>query len=45
MRTLLPCCSGSFSNCIQALCSHLQWQDTKLQWQDTKLQWQDTKLQ
>jgi hypothetical protein len=30
MRTLLPCCSGSFSNCIQALCSHLQWQDTKL---------------
>jgi hypothetical protein len=23
-------CSGSFSNCIQALCSHLQWQDTKL---------------
>jgi hypothetical protein len=26
MRTLLPCCSGSFSNCIQALCSHLQWQ-------------------
>jgi hypothetical protein len=22
--------SGSFSNCIQALCSHLQWQDTKL---------------
>jgi hypothetical protein len=45
MRTLLPCCSGSFSNCIQALCSNLQWQDTKLQWQDTKLQWQDTKLQ
>jgi hypothetical protein len=25
-----PRCSGSFSNCIQALCSHLQWQDTKL---------------
>jgi hypothetical protein len=24
MRTLLPCCSVSFSNCIQALCSHLQ---------------------
>jgi MarR-like DNA-binding transcriptional regulator SgrR of sgrS sRNA len=28
MRTLR--CSGSFSNCIQALCSHLQWKDTKL---------------
>jgi hypothetical protein len=27
---LLPCCSDSFSNCIQVLCSHLQWQDTKL---------------
>jgi hypothetical protein len=37
MRTLLHCCSGRFSNCIQVLCSHLQWQDTKLQWQDTKL--------
>jgi hypothetical protein len=23
-------CSGSFSNCIQALCSHLQWQDTAI---------------
>jgi hypothetical protein len=27
---LLPGCSGWFSNGIQALCSHLQWQDTKL---------------
>jgi hypothetical protein len=26
----LPGCFGSFSNCIQALCSHVQWQDTKL---------------
>jgi hypothetical protein len=24
---LQRCCSGSFSNCIQVLCSHLQWQD------------------
>jgi hypothetical protein len=24
-----PGCSGSFSNCIQVLCSHLQWQDTQ----------------
>jgi hypothetical protein len=30
MRMSLTCCSCSFSNCIQVLCSHLQWQDTKL---------------
>jgi hypothetical protein len=29
-RIITRRCIGSFSNCIQALCSHLQWQDTKL---------------